>query len=627
MTDNPGEESLDDRLTHELTELSTKLVTSVARQSELEESMLHLHKENVRIRGELSSLKEYQEKYESLLGKYDKLQLDFDKTDKLKKDAEAQNTKLQGEVEDLTASLFNEANQMVSNASRETYNFKVKNRKLHEELEEKDTIITDLQEQLKYLKDLFMKIEDKQKGSSRNGTPLVEQSSEFESELDNIIYSPTIKAIRLDLPNYQHDFKIFIYTIIKPTFQFDLLSLKNTKFFRRVWMEELENSISSIPSMSNANFINRWQKGKTFWNLLVEGKAIIEPIKGVNETFKLTYKGASGSYNNAPVATKEPCSFCAESRNDNLEHARLYSLKLLNPEPPSATPSTSSLSLVDNNEVIASYSLCNYCLIKLRNICDFFAKLRLIHSNVYKIEQNRQYDEVINIANNFQFKRALNESIPDTSIMLSEVEESKLTKLYIILASIRAKIFWSKIGFWDLAENTVESNLDELSTEAFAPIIATEHVHSSVSSPKGDDQLTKSEEEKVQTDTLKHETIERRTSHIHAKDFKLTTDEEGKVKLHSGKTVASEQSETTSPSTTNQTSDNDINDQSVDEEFADTSETLPSPDQPDDTLTQPASQQSSGTLKRKNSKSKQLKKEVNSGLDNTMEMLKESIKE
>ena len=52
---------------------------------------------------------------------------------------------------------------MVSNASRETHNFKIKNRKLYEELDEKNIIINDLQEQLQDLKQMFIKMEEQSK--------------------------------------------------------------------------------------------------------------------------------------------------------------------------------------------------------------------------------------------------------------------------------------------------------------------------------------------------------------------------------------------------------------------------------------------------------------------------------
>ena len=55
----------------------------------------------------------------------------------------------------------------------------------------------------------------------------------------------------------------------------------------------------------------------------------------------------------------------------------------------------------DNTHVIASYPLCNYCLIKLRKLCDFFAKIRLIRSNIFKLKQNDSFDEFIVVPGSF----------------------------------------------------------------------------------------------------------------------------------------------------------------------------------------------------------------------------------
>ena len=171
--------------------------------------------------------------------------------------------------------------------------------------------------------------------------------------------------------------------------------------------------------------------------------------------------------------------FCGEARNDSLEHCRLYHLKLFE----SNTANNSGNNLTnqdqqgnnDNTHVIASYPLCNYCLIKLRNLCDFFAKIRLIRSNIFKLKQNDSFDEFIVVPGSFgQFKRsntisnrngtysssstsssstssvssssattANGESLNSTThnIQLERTEESKLIKLYIMMLLIRSKIF------------------------------------------------------------------------------------------------------------------------------------------------------------------------------------------
>lgn len=472
MTDDSR--SLDDRLTEEVAQLLTKLVTAVAKQLELEEKLLVVRRENVRLKERQAALDGIETQYNELKTKLGAMQVDYDKNKKIKEEAEAENSRLLAEVEDLTASLFDEANKMVSDASRLTDNYKIKNGKLQEELHEKDVIIEDLQAQLQDLKQLFVRIEEEQKNKSQTGTPAVEQigfnseerRDEDESHRQQLlaapIFAPKIEAVRFDLDQYQYDFKSFVYAVIKPAFTFDLTNLKTLKYFKKIWTEELENSISHIPPIANSTFINRWQKGKNFWSLIVEGKAVIEPIKSVNETYKITYRGKTPK--DAPVATREPCTFCGESRDDILEHARLYSLKLLAPE-------LSSTSLTEN-EPVASYPLCTFCLIKLRNICEFFAKLRSIHSNIFKLKQNHLFEEYT-APLNFQFKRqSVDADASDhlkerKEVVLEPEEEAKLIKLYIILTQIRSRIFWSKIGLWDREGVVTESVIDEIPHDVF----------------------------------------------------------------------------------------------------------------------------------------------------------------
>lgn len=440
------EDNLDARLAAEVTQLSTRLVTEVAKLLQLEETILLLRKDSARLTGQIADIT------------------------KDKQAAEAKQKQLEGEIEDLTASLFNEANEMVSTASRETYNFKVKNRKLIEELADKDTIIESLQDQLKDLKLMFFKLEDQQRALQAN-TPRMEHHFDLsgfsESEEENLlllqqIFGPRVRALRFDIPVYQEDFKGFVYQLIKPEFLFDLTSLKNLKYFRKIWVEEIEPCVAHIPQLSG-NFMNRWSKGKTFWGLLVEGRAIIEPVAGVNETFKLTYKGAKTD--EIPVAIRDPCVFCGECKDDMLEHARLYNLKLYGPTSETGGSGHTREIAGEAHEVIGAHPLCNFCLVKLRAICEFFAKLRMIHNNIYKLKQNAKYDDIAFVLN-FQFKR-----VEEVVRRLDPSDEPAVLKLYMMLLLLRAKIFWSKIGIWDTEEDVQTASLDEINIDVFRQII------------------------------------------------------------------------------------------------------------------------------------------------------------
>lgn len=417
-------EELTDRLTEEITSLSTKLVTAVSKQLELEEKLFHYHKENHHLKTQAAQFQDINQKFEELTAAHTKLTEDHKSLEHVKQEHESENKKLKAEVEDLTASLFDEANKMVSDASRETYNFKIKNKKLYEELDEKNLIIDNLQTELGELKRLIEGLEVKNTNltNEKNSLNTNLQETEEAKELNifnSSIFAPKLKSIRFDLSSFK-DFKEFLAVLIDPNFSFDLTTLKLQKWFKKIWIEEFETSIN-VPA---TNFLNRWQKGKYFWNLLIEGKVKIEPIKGINETLKLDYNNQQNSAP-TPTAIDQPCEFCQEHRNDNLEHSRLHYLKLLDPE-----------TLAE----LISYPLCNYCLIKLRNICEFFAKLRLINKNFYKLSFDNKFD-----LNN----------------------DYKVLKLYLMLVLIRSKIFWSKIGYWDNINEVNSINVDEINLEHF----------------------------------------------------------------------------------------------------------------------------------------------------------------
>lgn len=483
---------LEDQLTEEVTLLSTKLVEAVQKQLEMADTMHNLQRELDQLRLATAPLRKLDENYRKLLPKYNRALDDVRVTREAKAVAEKENAKLKAEVEDLTASLFNEANEMVLNALREAYNFKVKNRKLIEELEEKDTIILSLQENLKEVKLMLYKLEDEKKRTSltranslqRMGLvrlvrsvlgefvlpeqlALDEEFSDDHSALSELLFLPLVRAVRVDLNNYNHEFKGFVYTIIRPDFTYELSNLKTLRFFKKIWNEELETAISLVPQQTL--IIKNWTRTKNFWSTVCDGRAKIEPVKGINENFKLSYRGNTPTADLAPVAIKDACLFCGERRDDMLEHARLYYFKLLGES---------------DDDVVTSYPICNYCTYKLRNICDFFAKLRFIRSNL-KLAPNAAFDEFafVNAAANFNFNRnKLGDTLDQLTsnsnskvlvnlnlkrIHLDPHEEAKLLKMYLVLLYVRNKIFWLKVGVWDIPEELTESNIEGIPLEEF----------------------------------------------------------------------------------------------------------------------------------------------------------------
>ena len=203
-----------DELADQVAILSTKLVTEVAKSLELEESLVQLRKENSHLKSQVGKLSEAAKRTQSAESRLKELEEKHQNLEKTHQELGEKNRQLEGEVEDLTASLFTDAMKMVSEAREEKENYIIKNRKLNEEIGEKDRIIDNLQEQLQDLKGLFMKLEDQQR-SSKHGTPQLEHGFEGDSMsnqggdeytylMSQLIYAPRVRAIRFDSVSYTH---------------------------------------------------------------------------------------------------------------------------------------------------------------------------------------------------------------------------------------------------------------------------------------------------------------------------------------------------------------------------------------------------------------------------------------
>ena len=154
------------RISQQVTAMSTQLIESIRTQSELEAKLNQMTKK-------VSLLERESDKYMTLKQDYEILQkqlnstkeqlntykADLQKEKKLRNEAESMVKQLEGEVEDLTASLFAEANNMVADARREKHTTEIFNRKLLESVKDKDNALETMKAQLKHLKRYVEKME------------------------------------------------------------------------------------------------------------------------------------------------------------------------------------------------------------------------------------------------------------------------------------------------------------------------------------------------------------------------------------------------------------------------------------------------------------------------------------
>lgn len=147
------------RVSIQVTSLSTQLIESVDKQSHLEEQLNKSLKTIASQKAAIENYNQLKEDYNTLkreLSDRDdevkRLREDIAKENELRTKAEEEADKLNKEVEDLTASLFDEANNMVADARKEKYAIEILNKRLTEQLREKDTLLDTLTLQLKNLK-------------------------------------------------------------------------------------------------------------------------------------------------------------------------------------------------------------------------------------------------------------------------------------------------------------------------------------------------------------------------------------------------------------------------------------------------------------------------------------------
>lgn len=143
-------------ITSEVTALSTKLIQAIDRQADLEDQVQVLRKElDVSRRDKL--------KLEDRINNGDLIEKSVhDQAISDRDSAQKESSRLEGEIEELTGSLFDEANKMVSDAKRETSEWAKRNTQLQLQIEEKNSLLENMQQQLKGLKSVLQDLTDQQ---------------------------------------------------------------------------------------------------------------------------------------------------------------------------------------------------------------------------------------------------------------------------------------------------------------------------------------------------------------------------------------------------------------------------------------------------------------------------------
>ncbi|CCF58044.1 hypothetical protein KAFR_0D03960 [Kazachstania africana CBS 2517] len=490
------------RISAQVTSLSTQLMESIQRESELEEKLKHLKKVALSQEGSIA-------KYDILKADYDKLkttvsernreiqnlQVNLKEESKLRSSAEAEVATLSQEVEDLTASLFAEANDMVADARREKHITEILNTKLVEQLREKDTLLQTLDLQLKNLKKVLQNFEDENvtnKASSIAPDFLGSEQKSASASLSNEVgdpsnkgvYSPYISTIRYDLALYNEFLK---FIAVLPYCK----NLKDTSSESKLMRRLINDEIQPILRIDSANGIG-WLAKKSMLTLMIDGLVVIEPLSGVNENYQLGHVSSSDQSNrpsmeskreshlfnyptdSPPVAVHEPCSFCGENRDDILEHARMHVLK------------TQSKSEDGSITVTNSYPLCSWCLTKVRQTCEIFAFLRSLKIGTWNLEkvtlnsiakgESNKFTEVTRAIKSNKHGKSDEKKLKRKSFMVGlginassnltpQVEvgastignagqpTTNIQRAWVQLCKLRSMLHWTYMGIWSVDES------------------------------------------------------------------------------------------------------------------------------------------------------------------------------
>ncbi|EDO19099.1 hypothetical protein Kpol_2000p67 [Vanderwaltozyma polyspora DSM 70294] len=509
------------RFSIQLTTLSTQLMESINKQTQLEDKLQ-------RSRRTIMEQQTAIEQYNDLKVKYDQLDKNFNVTKvkiakleneskeehKLRLSAEQKVDELNKEVEELTASLFDEANNMVADARRGAQEIDIKNRKLVEMLHEKDTILETMNLQLKNLKNVLHDLQnDPANIAVSNRNSLISTTSASSSSvslkktitsnsttnidlLSNAIYTPKVPAVRYDLYLYNEFLK---FIAVLPFCE----SIKHTTSESKLLRRLINDEIQPVLRLDNASGLG-WIVKRTLMNLMIEGLVVIEPLSGVNENYRFSSSAPVSNVNSnndpkltskndhlfkypsnsPPIAVHEPCAFCGENRNDVLEHARMYMLK------------TQTKNEDNTLSITNQFPLCQMCLIKVRQTCEIFAFLRSLKLGAWNLEKvtlstiakgdSKKFSSVTaatssisksKIEEKFDSKLMKRRSImagfgissisnttttkSETSVGVvdqSGLPTTNIQRAWVHLSKLRSMLHWAHIGIWN-TDNAVTTKL------------------------------------------------------------------------------------------------------------------------------------------------------------------------
>lgn len=495
----------EDEVSLKLAETTTQLIEEVAKSDELNRQLNQVRRE---LETERTARTEIEEKVKS--GQYVEKRV-YNEELMGRQEAEALARRIQGELEELSATLFDDANQRVAAANKETHEVKRRNEQLQMQLEERDSLLENLQAQITGLKSVLEDMQERDQRQKHANRLSIQRSSTPQSGvgsgvgsgggsggaqpdsssglslsrpasaaaggapsvsalLDGNLWTPIRPVARRDVPPFE-DFRTMVhirnvahqvrdqreaamaaaasgssantstnsaasgsasstpttpdpghglseafvsYSHSPTQLRLHLgsgssttIPLKEFRFFKRTLADEIEPTLrlDLAPGLS-------WLGRRSLMSAIIDGTVLIEPISAVNENVRIAagrseeeVTSSSLYSSNRPVATKAPCTFCGESRDSSLQYARLHNLTIAkaaaHPHRDDDDKSAGSASSSGQGPVSTGYPLCQYCLNRVRSVCDFVVFMRSVRDGVWKIDddatEQKAWDECVRL--------------------------------------------------------------------------------------------------------------------------------------------------------------------------------------------------------------------------------------
>ncbi|ORY74629.1 hypothetical protein BCR37DRAFT_352548 [Protomyces lactucae-debilis] len=410
--------------------LNQKLVGAIERQAELEDQVAQARQELRHAQQQIAKLEQEQRETKDRLAAgllVSKSQVE-DETQGLRQTlqveqanrttAEEARSRIEKELEDLTRSLFEEANKLVSTARKETAAVEERNAQLVRQNEEKTMLLASHQQQLEELKAVLQRMSTEEvRWSSRPGSPKPnptrQQATRHSRELSlgkiQAQGSPLTPHFRV-LPTYRTDTKAFYefrallprqntpkHSMERPTSDSTASplpspiiasssywgrsstddkkdkDLQSSKFWKRALIEDVEPTLR-LDMAPDLGYLGR----RTFLQAVAEGHLVVE----AHPAHLARYQ-----------PERSPCALCGDNRND-AEHARRFRCR------------------TSESKEAAVHPLCDWCLDRVRAVCGYVAFLRQVRDGLWKGEE----------------------------------EEGALMRCWCECVKLRETMFWTRVG-------------------------------------------------------------------------------------------------------------------------------------------------------------------------------------